>query len=217
MMLGQTKVILAAIFLFTSVHTYSRVADNTTCGIIPGQPLDSGDFGPYDYTDPAHQRFRPIVEEAHFSEDVETLRGTNTIGEGMDYTLRKFPNHHRALYAMMRYQKREKDNLRRQSQLYTMDCYFKRALYFRPKDAIVHMLMAMNYHWNDDIDQSERKYKDALELKPNDPQINYNIGLLYYDKKDYDLAAKFAKVAYDAGYPLEGLRNKLKSVNVPTD
>jgi hypothetical protein len=39
--------------------------------------------------------------------------------------------------------------------------------------------------------------------------LNYNIGLLYFDMGDYAKAVEHARVAYNAGYPLVGLRKKL--------
>jgi hypothetical protein len=33
---------------------------------------------------------------------------------------------------------------------------------------------------------------------------------MYFDMKDYGKAVEYAKKAYDLGFPLAGLRNKLK-------
>ena len=65
-------------------------------------PLETGGYGPYDYTNPIHFREKlPIVEGAHFDAGVESLRGhlkknAGTLDGDLDYTLRAFPNHHRA-------------------------------------------------------------------------------------------------------------------------
>lgn len=203
---------LTAILLLALSAIATAAVNNQTCGIVPGQPLNAGDYGPFDYTDPSHQKYRPLVENPHFPKEVESLTRKNASGD-IDYTLGKFPNHHRALYAMMRAQKANRKVAG--SQVYTMECYFKRAIYFRPNDATVHMLNGMYYHWNSRLDESEEKYLDALELQPNDPQIHYNLGLLYFDKGDYANAATHAEAAYNAGHPLEGLRKKLRGVDIP--
>ena len=44
---------------------------------------------------------------------------------------------------------------------------------------------------------------------PN-PRWNYNIGLLLHDIKEYDKSLAHARKAYELGFELPGLRNKLK-------
>ena len=64
------------------------------------------------------------------------------------------------------------------------------------------------------------KPKDALEqlqkadeLIPNDANVHYNLGLVYFDLKDYGNSLKHAKIAYGLGFPLGGLRSMLESVH----
>ena len=52
-------------------------------------------------------------------------------------------------------------------------------------------------------------FTSAVELQPEDPTINYNTGLAYLRKKEYDKARLYAKKAYELGFPLPGLKNKL--------
>lgn len=40
-------------------------------------------------------------------------------------------------------------------------------------------------------------------------EIHYNLGLVYFELKEMDLAVEFAKKAYDKQYPLPGLQQKL--------
>jgi tetratricopeptide (TPR) repeat protein len=42
-------------------------------------------------------------------------------------------------------------------------------------------------------------------------EIQYFLGLAYLDLKDYDKALEHARSAYSLGYPLQGLRNRLKA------
>ena len=95
----------ASALLLSSAGTFG--ADNygaSQCG-----SLENG-FGPFDYrTAPADKR--RLVEGAHFTRDVEQLiRGhtsSTPVGD-LNYTLRVFPNHPRALYALMQWGTRKK-------------------------------------------------------------------------------------------------------------
>jgi tetratricopeptide (TPR) repeat protein len=55
-----------------------------------------------------------------------------------------------------------------------------------------------------------KSYKRALELDPDSVNAHYNLGLAYFDAKQYDLANVHAQQAYRLGAPLPGLRDKLK-------
>src|SRR5437868_1067555 len=67
--------------------------------------LDNPSYGPFDYrTATAYQKQLVEIIGAHFTSSVESLQHGNTapIGGELDYTLRAFPNHRRALLAMIR-------------------------------------------------------------------------------------------------------------------
>ena len=44
-------------------------------------------------------------------------------------------------------------------------------------------------------------------------EINYHLGLAYYDNKQYERSKQHANIAYELGYPLQGLRRKLNQIN----
>lgn len=73
---------------------------------VPGCGSLQNAFGPFDYRDP-EARGEPLrlVESAHFTPSVESLVKGNsgTVAGDLDYTLRAFPNHHRALYSVAQY------------------------------------------------------------------------------------------------------------------
>lgn len=172
-----------------------------------------GQYGPYDYTDSAYKKVElPMVESAHFTSNVKNLTSGNTtafVGGDIDYTLRAFPNHYPALVAMGKLSLREK-TARPKGARYPVECYFERAIRFKPGDGIVRMLygnylLKLGGRSDDVIEQ----YHEAVRLEPENANINYNIGLLYLKKKDYELAIVHAKKAYELGFPLPGLRNKL--------
>lgn len=72
-----------------------RVQDVAGCGSLQNA------FGPFDYRDPAARaESLQVVERYHFTADVEMLRrgkASANVLDDLNYTLRAFPNHHRAL------------------------------------------------------------------------------------------------------------------------
>jgi tetratricopeptide (TPR) repeat protein len=72
------------------------------------------------------------------------------------------------------------------------------------------MLYGIHLHKAGKLENALKQYKAGLELIPGSSELNYNLGLLYYDLKKYKLAKKYATIAYKLGYPLPGLRNMLK-------
>ena len=79
-------------------------------------------------------------------------------------------------------------------------------------------IYTMLYLLHRDLKQ-QQKSLDALLLgekllENESSEVFYFIGLEYFNKKDYEKSAAYAKKAYDLGYPLPGLRDKLRRVNV---
>lgn len=176
-------------------------------------------YGPYDYTNPVHRaEMLYRVEQFHFDAGVEALRGLDAVtdsearlGGDIGYTLRAFPNHHRALYTMIRYNL-EKVPAGAQKMRYTPECWLDRAKRFSPSDATVLMIEGMYYRKRNNLAQAKIAYETALGMAPRSAEINYNAGLLFVDLKEYDRAMEHAAKAYELGHPLPGLRNKLKGV-----
>lgn len=185
------------------------LANETFAASVCGS-LKNG-YGPFDYTNEDHRKTKlAVVERYHFNSDVESLKKgmSDYVYGDLNYTLRAFPNHHRALHAMARYQLingKPKD-----ARIYSADCYFKRAIRFRPKDAMSHMLYGIYLHRLNKKKQALDRYKLAEKLRPDSTEIKYNMGLLYFDLKKYDEAVNYARLAYQRGYPLPGLRERLK-------
>lgn len=170
-------------------------------------------YGPYDYTNPIHkEKYLPIVDTHHFTSEVESLKGrvSTALWDDLDYTLRAFPNHHRALYAMARYQLivHRPPN----AQYRTAECYFERALEFKPDDAMVYLIYGAYLHRAGELQKALEKYQAAIKLHLDSAELDYNIGLLYVDLKQWELANKYAASAYQKGYPLPGLKDKLAAL-----
>jgi len=169
-------------------------------------------YGPFDYTIRNQLLDKlALVEKHHFSPNVEALiKGeSGSLLSDIDYTLRAWPNHHRALNSLSRY------NLLfpKKPKLKTpVECYFQRAINFSPKDATTSMLYAIHLHKTKRYKTAQKLYAQAIKLSPNNPVIRYNYGLLLFDLKKYALAQKQAVIAYNENFPLNGLKNKLKRV-----
>lgn len=213
----KVKRVLVSIVLFVlgSVSVNAAVRNNQTCGIQPGAPLQNA-YGPWDYTNPEHQQRLPLVLQAHFTPLVERLVSGNTgsIMSDIDYTLRAIPNYHRALASMARHQRNEKLKFKNLDDYYTIECYFKRALYMQPNDATTLMLYGIHLHLLKDYQNAEDKYLGAYKLSPRNPEVQYNLGLLYLDLNNLEKAKEFATSAYQSGYPLEGLKRRLEKAGV---
>lgn len=205
---------LMLMFSFNCQAQASKI-NNQTCGITPGHALTAGSFGPFDYRDPTNRVKRlHIVESAHFTSEVERLEsganGAVLIAEDIAYTLRKFPNHHRALNAMARLQRRQDVNVHK---VYALHCYFARAKYFAANDANVWLIEAIHYHLYKNHSKAKSSYNQALKLAPKHAEVQYNYGLFLFEQGHYKQAKVFADKAYASGYPLQGLNKKLMALN----
>lgn len=176
---------------------------------------DCGDltnhYGPFDYTRPENKDKLPTVESYHFTREVEALIGgkSSSLGGDIDYTLGVFPNHHRALSSMSKLYVRNK-NRRPEGATRSMECYFDRAQRLNPKDSVVLLLDGIYNYKLGKMDKALEKTKAAAELSPDSSQVNYNLGLIYLEKKDYASALKHAQAAYAKNFPLPGLKKKLE-------
>ena len=168
-------------------------------------------YGPFDYTNPEHVKNKlPVVEAHHFTPSVEALQHgkSGTLPGDMDYTLRAFPNHHRALYSMMRYQFENPYVLG--TYYNDTQCYFQRGLVLKPDDAAIYQLWGMYHHHYKRYEDAIEKYEMSNKYNPDNPELLYNLGLVYFDMKKPEKSLEYAKKAYALGYPFPGLKMKLQ-------
>ena len=172
-------------------------------------------FGPFDYLNRAaftEELF--LVESAHFTVEVEQLLGgtSGALVADLDYTLRAWPNHHRALNAMIRYQSRlDSAALRALGRrgIPAAECYLQRALSFSPKDDMVYMLSGLQAHRLGMREQAFAAYERSVQLAPGNIQAKYNFALLLLEMGERARAVALASEVYAAGFPLQGLKKKL--------
>jgi tetratricopeptide (TPR) repeat protein len=176
---------------------------------------ERGGYGPFDYTDPANKQSLFLVESAHFTPSVARLISGNAgrLGGDIDYTIRAFPNHHPALDALSRLGYRTKSH-QPPDVLCSIEGYFERAIRYKPDDATVHMLYGIHFSRWGKSKESLEQFQIAEKLAPNSPNILYNLGLAYFEQKDYERARDYAVKAYDKGFPsnITGLQEKLKKI-----
>lgn len=168
-------------------------------------------LGPFDYRSMSKDTLEK-VERFHFTQNVETLtRGASSIKIGADlsYTLRAIPNHSRALYAVAELARREKTE-RPLGSAYTVTCWFDRAIRFRPDDGNVRLVYGVALLKSGERDPAIAQLTKADELLPGNVNVHYNLGLAYFEAKDYAKSLEHAKQAYALGHPLPGLRQKLE-------
>jgi tetratricopeptide (TPR) repeat protein len=153
-----------------------------------------------------------LSERFHFTPEVENLvrgKSSERIGADIDFMLTNYPNHHRALVAMMRLGEKLKSPQPPGARA-SVECYFVLALKFRRDDPVARMLYA-NF-----LARNKREVEAAAQLElvrkavPNDPLAQYNIGLIYLDMKNYAKALEQAHTAQDLGVTRTDLRDQLK-------
>ncbi len=156
---------------------------------------------------------------AHFTPEVEALiRGTSSRlpGGDIDYTLRAIPNNHRALMAMMRLGEKEKTPQPSGSR-YSIECWFERAVLFRPDDSIVRMIFSTFLNSKGRVPEANKQLDIAAAYAKDNAFTHYNIGLHYFDLKNFEQALLQAHRAALLGFPQTALRDKLQSVGKWSD
>ena len=168
-------------------------------------------YGPFDYRS-ATKFQRDIVENAHFTPEVESLlRGktNNHVGPDLAYTLSVLPNHHRALIAVVRLT--EKMGTDQPKGMRPVECYFDTALRFARDDLVVHALYAEWLIKKKRLGEAEVHLDQLVKMAGNSPNIHYIAGLLYLQLEKFDKALQQAHRADELGWPRQELAEKLRA------
>lgn len=201
------RCLIASAIVLLLVNSRALADNELQCGNLYG----AGQYGPFDYRVASSDKIH-LVERSHFTREVEQLiRGVPT-GEpvqDIDYTLRAFPNHPRALNSLMQWGFRKKTDRPRGAK-WPIWCYFDRAIRFRPDDAQVKMLYAIYLSRKGKSREAAIQLEEAQPLVGDSANLHYNMGLVYLDLGDFEKSLYHAHQAYSLGFPLEGLRNRLK-------
>lgn len=191
--------------------TYGYAQDASTCG-----SLENG-YGPIDYRKMTPSQSR-LVEGAHFTPGVENLTQTKSsfFADDISYTLRVFPNHHRALLTMQRLADREKKDKPAYAQ-WSMACYYERAIRYQPDDHIVRMLFAGYLIKNKRAEDATQQLDMAISLAAESPFAQFNAGLVFLDMANYDRALDQAHKAMAMGFLRPEIKDRLTALGKWTD
>ena len=192
---------LAIVLMFAVAPAWAQ--DNSACGSL------SNHYGPFDYRT-ANSQQKSLVESFHFTPRIEYLLpgGSNPWADDISYTLRAFPNHHRALLTIQRLAEREKTDTPKSAQ-WSVACYFDRALRFQPKDVIVKMLYAGYLAKKNRVAEATQQLDAAITLGEDEPFTQFNVGLVFLDMKNFDRALVQAHRALAMGFTRPELRDAL--------
>jgi tetratricopeptide (TPR) repeat protein len=157
---------------------------------------------------------RKLVEDFHFTLGVETLtRPKNTtfrnMGQDVQYVLNVFPNHHRALITMEKLVERWKVDPAPGAP-FTVECYFDRAIRFRPDDTVARALYAQFLGRRGRSEQAAIQLEQAVKHAKDNALSHYNIGLVFFEIGRHEQALAQAHRALAMGYPRTELADKLK-------
>jgi len=191
---------------------YPDIPEQGTC-----RPF-GGPWGPpYDYRHPPDRTVTsavlPQIEALHFMPEIEFLQGdlteSNAAGQ-IEFVLLIYPNHHRALASLSRLAQRMRTDSRR-IRYFTINCLFIRSVTYFPDDPVVRSIYGVHLSNFGRKKEALTQLLAAERLGANDANTFYNLGLLYLDMRDFDKSMSYAKRAYDAGFPLQGLRTRLQA------
>lgn len=164
----------------------------------------------HDFNDPNSQLALRTVEINHFDADVRQLRKGETapLPHDLDFVLRAFPNDYEALNAMASWQLANKGSAAARG-YWTADCYFLRAISFRPNDWKVHYVYAIFLDKARRLPEAAEQYAIAEKDGGSGPDFYYNRGLFEVDAGNLEKARDYARKAREAGNTLPGLAQRI--------
>ena len=198
--------LLTAACLAASIALPAVAGAEKVCGSL------EWNYGPYDYRyATVHQR--KLVESAHFTPEAEQFveAPTGSLGADFKYTLSVFPNHPRALLAMERLAAKERRNPAGGAK-YTVECFYERALRFKPDDHIPRLLYVSFLMRQNKLDEARTHLEYVASTTQDDAFAQFNVGMLYADMKDYDKALTQAHRVMGLGSDRRELRDRLTAV-----
>jgi tetratricopeptide (TPR) repeat protein len=228
------SVLVAAVFAVSGMHVSAAGDPYNFDPTKAGQPeqRDYGQYGPFDYYDlkDTPRDALSLVERAHFGPKTlnEARRGDWCFFWGdMDYTLRAFPNHPRALVAMAdfltaherpcgRHRKANPSPLDLAEEIESggwqdlnPDYYFQTGIKFRPQYAATRILYGQYLEKAGRDKEALKQFIDAEKVEPNSADAHYSLGLAYFRQGNKDKAREHAERAYKLGEQKMLLKEKL--------
>lgn len=200
------QLIFIAITFSVSTLAFSQESNECAPVAIPGH------YGPYDYVT-EHGKLI-IVESAHFPPRVEALvsGSTGTLGGDLSYTLNASPNHHRALMALMRLGVKTKSSQPHDIR-FPIDCYFDRALRFKPNDGVVRTVYGLWLGKSARMPLALEQLRIVSERNSDNALLQMSVGLAYLELNQIEEARKQAELVISLGLRPTALIDGLKRKN----
>jgi len=217
---STTAALLFAAQAANALEWFGNTLNGSTC---TGR---SQGFGPYDFFDvdnPADALYQEgrwwEVRVLHGQKGVNAMNeepfnqdAYNRAAGEFDYVLRAFPNQPETLQQRISLEmKRIQTASRLQPYITPPECYLERARIFRPQQAHIPYLRALYLHQLGKLNDALTWYTEALRMNGQSAEVHYNAGLAYLDSGNYEKALEHANKAYELGFPLPGLRNRLSA------
>jgi tetratricopeptide (TPR) repeat protein len=158
----------------------------------------------YDTSLKSQVELRHNVEKYHLKQGNKKIRENRyvpALGD-FDFILRYFPNHPQALMRVSDICIKI-DNINKGRE------YFENAIKIAPRRAPTYVLYGIFLHKIGEYEEAVKKYAKALEFEPDSAEIHYNMGLAYLEANKLSEAKEHATKAYELGFPLPGLKDKL--------
>lgn len=194
----------------TASEASSFLGDEVPCPISDVSGVTKKDYRFREATDRLKAQYNDNWQH-HMAPALELMKEgvySSSVISDIDFTLQRWPNHYIALQALTDYTKGGGDA----DKFVPISCYFSRAFRFAPDDANIPILFGIHSHRERNYGAAEKSWLFALDIDGSSMEAHYNLGLLYHRLERYDEALAHALVAYDLGYPLPGLRNKLARI-----
>ncbi len=172
--------------------------------IDKGRPIT--ERGPTNYY--SNDPLRYQVESYHIGPGLRKMNAGlyKAARKDFEFVLNHYPNHPRALALMgelaIRMKKPE-----------MAVPYFEHAIEMYPDTATTYAAYGVFLHKTGKLAAAIRNYRKSLALNPGLIESRYNLALAYFAMGDYVQANREAQKVYAEGYPLPGLRNKLRKVH----
>lgn len=164
---------------------------------------------PFNFYEPAPNKILSNVEKYHLNQGIDKVKQGKYEYAWSEFAfmLHYFPNHPKALQLISDLSVQMENPARAER-------YFERAIRLYPNESETHALHGIFLHKLGRYQESVDAYKRAIALNDKPVDYHYNLGLAYYEMKDFKEALQQAEIAYNKGYPLPGLKDKLKAVDV---
>ncbi len=179
-------------------------APNQRCGYIY-----TNHYGPVDYV--ANRGGAKVVEDFHYTAPVRAALGgaTGPFGGDINYLLKAVPNHHHGLVSLMRWVERVKRD-QTQGMEWPVECYFDRAIRFRPDDTVVRALYAQFLAKRQRRADAVQQLDYGVGFAGDNGFSHYNLGLVYLEIGEPAKALQQAHKAAALGFPRQELAEALR-------